>query len=40
MDLLEHLHPTLQALIATMFTWGITALGALVVCFFKNVNKN
>ena len=39
MDWLEHLHPTIQALIATMFTWGITALGALVVCFFKNVNK-
>lgn len=39
MDWLEHLHPTLQAFIATMFTWGITALGALVVCFFKNVNK-
>ena len=39
MDWLENLHPTLQAFIATLFTWGITALGALVVCFFKNVNK-
>ena len=33
------LNPILQALIATTFTWGITLLGALVVCFFKEVNK-
>ncbi len=29
-----------QALIATIFTWGITALGAALVFFFKRVNKN
>lgn len=29
----------LQALIATLFTWGITALGASVVFLFKRVNK-
>lgn len=28
-----------QALIATLFTWGITALGASVVFLFKRVNK-
>ena len=30
----------IQAFIATLFTWGITALGASVVFLFKNVNKN
>ncbi len=35
----ENLNPVIQSLIATTFTWGITALGALVVCFFKEVNK-
>ena len=29
----------IQALIATLFTWGITALGAAVVFLFKRVNK-
>lgn len=31
-------HP-MQALIATLFTWFITALGAAVVFLFKKVNK-
>lgn len=35
----ENLNPIIQALIATTFTWGVTALGALVVCFFKQENK-
>lgn len=35
----ENLSPVIQALIATIFTWGITALGSLVVCFFKEANK-
>ena len=30
----------IQALIATIFTWGITALGAAVVFLFKNINKS
>lgn len=30
----------MQAFIATLFTWGITALGAAVVFLFKNINKN
>jgi ZIP family zinc transporter len=28
---LEHLHPVVQALLATLFTWGLTALGASLV---------
>lgn len=35
----ENLNPIIQALIATIFTWGVTALGSLIVCFFKEVNK-
>lgn len=34
-----YLNPIIQALIATVFTWGVTALGALLVCFFKIINK-
>ncbi len=33
------LNPILQAFLATLFTWGVTALGAGVVFFFKRVNK-
>ena len=33
------LGPVLAALIATCFTWGMTALGAAGVFFFKTVNK-
>src|SRR5574344_270953 len=29
-----------QALIATIFTWSITTLGAAIVFFFKKINKN
>lgn len=32
-------HP-LQAFIATIFTWGITALGACLVFVFRQMNKN
>lgn len=32
--------PVNQALIATLFTWAITALGASLVFFFKKINKN
>lgn len=39
MSWFENLNPIVQALIATTFTWGVTALGALMVCFFKNINK-
>lgn len=40
MDFFDNLNPVLQALIATVFTWAITALGAALVFFFKKVNKN
>lgn len=38
MDWFSEINPVIQALIATTFTWGVTALGALVVCFFKTLN--
>lgn len=31
--------PVVQALLATLFTWGVTALGAAMVFFFKEINK-
>ena len=40
MEFFINLNPTIQALIATLFTWGITALGATIVFAFKKVNKN
>ncbi|MGE4488261.1 MAG: ZIP family metal transporter [Kiritimatiellales bacterium] len=33
------LHPVVQALLATLFTWGVTALGAAMVFFFKTINR-
>ncbi|MBU8871711.1 MAG: ZIP family metal transporter [Gemmatimonadales bacterium] len=33
------LHPVQQALLATLFTWGLTALGAAVVFVFRTVNR-
>lgn len=39
MNWFSNLNPILQTLCATIFTWGITALGALIVCFFKEPNK-
>ena len=39
MEWFENLNPVLQTLLATTFTWGVTALGALMVCFFKEMNK-
>ena len=39
MNWFESLNPIVQALLATLFTWGITALGASVVFFLKTVNK-
>jgi ZIP family zinc transporter len=35
-----NLNHTTQALIATLFTWGVTSLGAGLVFFFKKVNKS
>lgn len=35
----NQLHPVWQALLATLFTYGVTALGAAVVFFCKEVNQ-
>ena len=35
-----NLNPIIQALIATIFTWSITALGASLVFMFKKIHKN
>jgi ZIP family zinc transporter len=33
------LNPILQALLGTLFTWGVTAVGAAMVFFFKTINR-
>ena len=38
-DSLEKLHPVLQALLATCFTWAMTGLGAAVVFFARDISK-
>ena len=35
----ETIDPVLAALYATLFTWGVTALGASLVFFFKGMNR-
>ncbi|MDP3353222.1 MAG: ZIP family metal transporter [Flavobacteriaceae bacterium] len=35
----ESINPVLAALYATLFTWGLTALGASLVFFFKGMNR-
>lgn len=37
---LTQFSPVTQALIGTLFTWGVTALGASLVFFFKKINRN
>jgi ZIP family zinc transporter len=39
LDNLSAVNPILLALFATIFTWGVTALGASLVFFFKSVNQ-
>lgn len=39
-DFFINLNHTTQALIATIFTWGITSIGACLVFFFKKINKS
>ena len=39
LDFLLEFNPILLALCATLFTWGLTALGASMVFFFKSINK-
>ena len=38
-DFFQNLHPVLQALIATCFTWGVTALGAAGVFIAKDISN-
>ena len=38
-EYLSSINPILAALYATLFTWGVTALGAALVFFFKSSNK-
>lgn len=35
----QTLHPVSQALVATLFTWAVTALGASLVFFMREVNR-
>ena len=37
---LSQFSPVMQALIGTLFTWSVTALGASLVFFFKKINQN
>ncbi|MBU1077985.1 MAG: ZIP family metal transporter [Spirochaetes bacterium] len=39
MEIFKSYHPVLQALIATIFTWGVTAFGASFVFFAKRPSK-
>jgi ZIP family zinc transporter len=34
-----HQHVIIQALLVTLFTYGVTALGAGTVFFFKSINR-
>ncbi|MFA5296843.1 MAG: ZIP family metal transporter, partial [Lutibacter sp.] len=36
---LENINPILAAFYATVFTWGLTALGASLVFLFKGMNR-
>lgn len=38
-DFLLEYNPVLLALYATLFTWGVTALGSSMVFFFKTINQ-
>lgn len=38
-DIFQGLHPVMQSLIMTLFTWGMTALGASLVFFTKTLNQ-
>lgn len=39
MEWFTNLPPAMQALMATLFTWGMTALGAAMVFFFGSMNR-
>ena len=39
-DWLSHFGPVTQAFFASLFTWGVTALGSGLVFFFKTINRS
>lgn len=39
MNWFKDCNPVIQAFLATLFTWGVTALGAGLVFFFKTINR-
>jgi len=39
LDFLQNLHPVMQALVATCFTWALTALGAATVFGAKDISR-
>lgn len=39
MNWFKNCNPVTQAFLATLFTWGVTALGAGLVFFFKTINR-
>lgn len=39
-DYFSGISPVMQAFLATLFTWGVTALGAAMVFFFKEIKKS
>ena len=39
LEQMEQMNPTLQALLATLFTWALTALGAATVFLFKTISR-
>ena len=39
-NIFSELSPVIQAMIAAIFTWGVTMLGAAIVFFFKEVKKS
>ena len=39
-EFISRFSPIIQALMGTLFTWGVTALGSSLIFVFKNVSKN
>jgi zinc transporter, ZIP family len=39
LDMIQDIHPIVQALLATLFTWGVTALGASAVFVTREVSR-
>ena len=39
MEWILNYHPVLLAFVATLFTWGLTALGSAMVFFFREINQ-